>query len=62
MIAKSIIHGTISAPTRLDVAKWVNNAMAEMKSKSGIVRNAWKKIALEWFVSGDGVGGEKGYK
>ncbi len=31
MMSKGIVHGTTSQPVRLDVAKWVNNAMGEMR-------------------------------
>jgi hypothetical protein len=49
MIAKGVIHGATSTPTRRDVATWVDRAMAEMKSAVGIVRNAWLKTGYEWF-------------
>ena len=49
MIAKGVIHGTTSPPTRHDVATWVDRAMAEMKSEVGIIRNAWLKTGYEWF-------------
>ena len=50
MIAEGIIHGTTSPPTRLDVAKWVNTAMLEMKGEGQIIRIAWKRHGYEWFV------------
>ncbi len=50
MIAKGILHGTTSPPTRLDVAKWVNTAMLEMKGEGQIICNAWKRHGYEWFV------------
>jgi transposase len=49
MIAEGVNHGTTSAPTRRDVATWVDRAMAEMKSEVGIIRNAWLKTGYEWF-------------
>ncbi len=49
MIAKGVIHGTTSPPSRRDVVRWVNRAMAEMKNKVGIIRNAWLKTGYEWF-------------
>ncbi len=57
MIAKGVIHGTTSPPTRRDVATWVDRAMAEMKSEVGIIRNAWLKTGYEWFPK---EGSEKG--
>jgi hypothetical protein len=50
MIAEGVFHGTTSLPTRLDVATWVSNAMAEMKREGGIIRNAWRKKGYKWFV------------
>jgi hypothetical protein len=50
MIAEGVVHGTKSLPTRLDVATWVANAMAEMKREGGIIWNAWRKTGYEWFV------------
>jgi hypothetical protein len=46
MIAKSILYGTTSLPSRVDVAKWVNAAMAEMKGKGKIIQNAWKRRTM----------------
>ena len=50
MIAKGIVHGTTSLPTRLDMAKWVDAAMLEMKGEGQIICNAWKRHMYEWFV------------
>jgi hypothetical protein len=52
MINEGVVHGTTSppAPARLDVAKWVHNAMLEMKGEGKIIRNAWNRHAYEWFV------------
>jgi hypothetical protein len=50
MINEGVIHGTTSPPARLDVAKWVNAAMLEMKGRGDIIRNAWKRHDYEWFV------------
>jgi hypothetical protein len=66
MIAKGIIHGMASPPTWLDVAKWVDSAMGEMKREGKIVWNMWMKMDFEWFVYEDGgdkgvVGGEEGF-
>jgi hypothetical protein len=47
MIAEGVVHSTPSLPTRLDVATWVANAMAEMKREGGIIRNAWRKTGYE---------------
>ncbi len=38
------------SPTRLDVAKWVDAAMLEMKGEGEIIRNAWKRHDFEWFL------------
>jgi hypothetical protein len=54
MIAKGILHGTTSKPTRLDVAKWFNSAMGEMRRKVKIVQNTWKMTNYEWLVNEDG--------
>ena len=50
---------------RHNVATWVNRAMAEMKSKVGIIRNAWLKTGYEWFPKegseeGNIIGGKEG--
>jgi hypothetical protein len=50
MIAEGIVHGTTSLPTRLDMAKWVDAAMLEMKGEGQIICNAWKRHMYEWFV------------
>ncbi len=49
MTVEGIIHGTTSSPTRLNVATWVDQAMAEMKRECRMVRNAWLKTEYEWF-------------
>jgi len=50
MISEGITNnGTTSTPTRLNVATWVDQAMADMSSKRGFVRNAWLKSGYEWF-------------
>ena len=48
MISKGIANGTTSTPTRLKVATWVDQAMADMSAKRGIMRNAWLKSGYEW--------------
>jgi hypothetical protein len=50
MMNKGVVHGTTSLPARLDVAKWVHNAMLEMNREGKIIRNAWKRHDYEWFV------------
>jgi hypothetical protein len=50
MTNEGVVHGTTSPPARLDVAKWVQNAMLEMKGRGDIIRNAWKRHDYEWFV------------
>jgi len=65
MIAEGVIRGTMSPPTRRDVAMCVDWAMAEMKSEVGIIRNAWLKTGYEWFPKegkeeGNIIGGEEG--
>ncbi len=57
MIADGVVHGTTSPPTRLDVATWVDNAMAEMRREGGIIWNVWRKTGYEWFVGNNGVEG-----
>ena len=51
MIAEGVIHGTTSPPTRVDVAKWVDVAMLEMKGERQIICNAWKRHGYEWFIN-----------
>jgi hypothetical protein len=46
MIANGVVHSTTSPPTRLDVATWVDNAMAEMRREGDIIRNAWRKMGV----------------
>jgi hypothetical protein len=53
MINEGVVHGTTSPPARLDVAKWVHNAMLEMKGEGKIIRNAWKRYDYEWFIDND---------
>ncbi len=62
MIAEGVQEGTISSPTRHDVAVWVDEAMAKMKEKQQIIKNAWLKMGFEWFdkEEGEGVLGELG--
>ena len=66
MIAEGVIHGTTSPPTRRDVAGWVDRAVAEMRNKGTICRNAWSKTGYEWFPKerskqeGNIIGGEEG--
>ncbi len=50
MINEGLIHGTTSSPVRLDVAKWVHNAMLEMKGECQIIRNAWNRHGYVWFI------------
>jgi hypothetical protein len=50
MTNEGVIHGTTSPPARLDVPKWVHNAMLEMKGEGKIIQNAWKRHGYEWFV------------
>ena len=55
MISEGIANGTMSTPTRLNVATCVDQAMADMSAKRGIVRNAWLKSGYEWFDKNEGV-------
>ena len=50
MTNEGVVHGTTSPPAMSDVAKWVQNAMLEMKGRGDIIRNAWKRHDYEWFV------------
>ena len=54
MISEGIAIGTTSTPTRLNVATWVDQAMADMSAKRGIVRNTWL-WGYEWFDKYKGV-------
>jgi hypothetical protein len=49
MTNEGVVHGTTSPPARLDVTKWVQNAMLKMKGRGDIIRNAWKRHDYEWF-------------
>jgi hypothetical protein len=62
MIAEGVQEGTTSSPMRHDVAVWVDEAMAKMKEKQQIIKNAWLKTRFEWFhkEEGEGVLGELG--
>ena len=66
MITEGVIHGTTSPLTRRDVAGWVDRAVAEMRNKGTICRNAWSKTGYEWFPKegseqeGNMIGGEEG--
>ena len=63
MINKGLVHhGTTSLPPRLDVAKWVDATMLEMKGEGKSIQNTWKWHGYEWFVNDAGeqdVGGNK---
>jgi hypothetical protein len=50
MMNEGVAQGTTSPPARLDVAKWVHNAMLEMKGKGNIIQNTWKMHEYELFV------------
>ena len=50
MIAKGVQEGTTSSPTRRDVAVWVDEAMAKMKEKRQIIKNAWLKRGSSGFT------------
>jgi hypothetical protein len=54
MMSEGIVHGTTSQPVWLDVAKWVDNVMGEMRREVKIIKNAWKKMGYEWFINEDG--------
>jgi hypothetical protein len=62
MIAKGVQEGTTTSLTRCNVAVWVDEAMAKMKEKQQIIKNAWLKTGFEWFdkEEGEGVLGELG--
>ncbi len=62
MIAKGVQEGTTSLPARRNFAVWVDEAMAKMKEKRQIIKNAWLKMGFEWFdkEEGEGVLGELG--
>ena len=50
MMNEGVDQGTMSPPVRLDVVKWVHNAMLEMKGEGNIIWNAWKRHDNEWLV------------
>ncbi len=62
MIAEVFQEGTTSLPTRRNVAVWVDKAMAKMREKRQIIKNAWLRTGFEWFheEEGEGVLGELG--
>ena len=68
IIVKGVVHSTTSSLSKVYVAKWVSAAMAEMKGKGEIIRNAWKRHGYEWFpkdageqdAGGDDEGGAGG--
>ncbi len=62
MIAEGVQEGTTSLPMRRDVAVWLDEAMAKMKEKRQIIKNALLKTGFEWFdkEEGGGVLGELG--
>ena len=49
MVTEGLVDGTTKAPTRLDVAGWVDTVMAQMSNEPTIVKNAWMKTGYEWF-------------
>ena len=55
MISEGITNGITSTPTRLYVATWFDQAMADMSAKRGIARNTWLKSGYEWFDKNEGV-------
>ena len=60
MIAEGVQEGTTSLPRRCNVAVWVDEAMAKMKEKRQIIKNAWLKMGFEWFDKEEGVLGVLG--
>ena len=50
IIPKGIVHSTSSPPSKVDVAKWVNTTMAEIKGEGKTIRNVWKRHGYEWFL------------
>ena len=54
MINNGVVHGTTSPPLRLDVVKWIETAILEMKGEGQIICNAWKRHGYVWFVDGAG--------
>ena len=49
MVTEGLVDGTTKAPTRLDVAGWVDTVMNLMSNETTIVKNAWMKTGYEWF-------------
>ena len=64
MISEGVFHDTMSTPTRLNIATWVDEAMKQMKRERAMVRNAWLKTEYEWLDKNEGglelIGGEEG--
>ncbi len=54
MINEGVVHGTTSPLLRLDVAKWVDASMLEMKGEGRVICNAWRRHGYEWFVDDAG--------
>jgi hypothetical protein len=52
MINEGITTGKTTTPTRKVVAEWIDAVLTEMKDKTTIIKNAWRKIGFEWFEWG----------
>jgi hypothetical protein len=50
MINEGVVHATTSPPARIDVAKWLHNAMLEKKGEGKIIWNTWNRHGYEWFI------------
>jgi hypothetical protein len=48
MLFEGIVHGTTSAPTRLEVTRWIESAFRRMTG-SETVKTAWRKTGYNWF-------------
>lgn len=49
MLFEGIVHGTTSAPTRLEVTGWIARSFRHMKANVTMVKNAWLKTGYAWF-------------
>ncbi len=49
MVTEGLVDSTTKAPTRLQVAGWIDTALTQMSNESTIIKNAWMKSDYEWF-------------
>ena len=49
MVVEGLNTRTTKAPTRCDVAVWVDEVTMQMAGEYIIITNVWKKTGYEWF-------------